>query len=298
MNEMLKTNKYFFMRKIFFISIIFSLIFLPCCSKQNNLKPQKQINRIVSLGASATEILFALDAQDKIVARTDFCDYPEQAKSIKSIGGFDGKSISLESIILCEPDFVYLFATMHDHLIKPLEDLGIKVYVSNANSIEQIKAEILEVGKIIDKEKQAQKVVEQMNQKLNSVTKYVAEKKSKSSLENIKVFWQVWDSPLMTVGKNSFINDIINYCGVTNIFENEISAYPIVTKEAVIYENPDFIFFTSSEKLTQIKKTELKSFNPKYGVYDVGDRDIFSRSTPRVVNAIEELSKIIWETVE
>ena len=119
--------------------------------------------RVVTLGPAATEIIFAIGAQDTLVARTDLCDYPPEAANYPSVGGFAGNTISLEAIIGYEPTLVYLFAGMHDFLIQPLEDLGIKVYVSDAVSIEAVKKEVLEIGELTGHQKGAQKVVKQMD---------------------------------------------------------------------------------------------------------------------------------------
>ena len=96
------------LNKVFgFILFIITFINLNIFPFENQSK-----KRIVSLGPTATEILFAIAAENQIVARTDICDYPPEVKKIKSVGGFDGKSISLEAIISFEPDFVYLFSVV------------------------------------------------------------------------------------------------------------------------------------------------------------------------------------------
>ena len=95
-------------------------------------------DRVVSLSPSGTEILFALGLNDKLVARTDFCNYPEEAKKIDSVGGFDGKSFSIENILSFNPDFVYLTNVMHNHLVNTLESLGIKVYLFDKIFIKHI----------------------------------------------------------------------------------------------------------------------------------------------------------------
>ena len=84
---------------------------------QENHIPQ----RIISLSPSATEILFAIGAQNQIAARSDFCDFPENAKNIPSVGGFDGKTLSIEKILSFSPDFVYLTNGMHNYLIPFLQ---------------------------------------------------------------------------------------------------------------------------------------------------------------------------------
>ena len=92
--------------------------------------------------------------------------------------------ISLEAILCVEPDLVYLFAGMHDYLIQPLKNLGIKVFVSDANSIQSVKNEILEIGKITGHQDEAEKVVLQMNLKIESVYSYTDHKIVKKSKKN------------------------------------------------------------------------------------------------------------------
>ncbi len=200
--------------------------------------------RIVSLGPAATEIIFAIGAQDQLVARTDLCDYPPEASKIASVGGFSGNTLSLESIISFEPTLVYLFAGMHDAFVKPLEELGIEVYVSNATSIEAVKTEVLDIGKLTGHENEAQKVVKEMNTKLSRTEKMYKVKAGKADGKLPTVYWEVWHSPMMSCGKNSFMDDIITKAGGKNIFGEEEYAYPMVSEEAVLLANPDFIFYS------------------------------------------------------
>lgn len=244
--------------------------------------------RIVSLGPSATEIIFAIDAQDQLVARTDLCDYPIEAKNIPSVGGFAANTISLESIISFEPTLVYLFEGIHDNFIQPLKALGINVYVSNATSIEDVKKEILYIGKLTHHEKQAEKVVKEMNEKLALAKSFY----QKIDSERPAVYWEVWNSPIMSVGKNSFMNDIIKSAGGKNIFEAEENAYPMVSQEAVLYAAPDFIFYSGDGMGGG--KPDLK-YNPPKGMYFMGDDDSFVRSSPRCADAVLKLAKILWK---
>ena len=257
--------------------------------KTKKASPKSDI-RIVSLGPSATEVIFAIGAQDLLVARTDLCDYPPEAKNIPSVGGFAGNTLSLESIISYEPTLVYLFAEMHEGFVKPLQDLGIQVYRSNATSIEAVKNEVLDIGKLTGHEKQAQKVVKEMNEKLNR-TKKMYETKIEADAKLPTVYWEVWHSPMMSCGKNSFMGDIISKAGGKNIFADEEQAYPIINEEAVLLANPDFIFY-SGDGMGGGKPSDI--FKPKGGIYYMGDDDSFVRSTPRCADAVEKLAAILW----
>lgn len=257
--------------------------------KTKKASPKSDI-RIVSLGPSATEVIFAIGAQDLLVARTDLCDYPPEAKNIPSVGGFAGNTLSLESIISYEPTLVYLFAEMHEGFVKPLQDLGIQVYRSNATSIEAVKNEVLDIGKLTGHEKQAQKVVKEMDEKLNR-TKKMYETKITADGKLPTVYWEVWHSPMMSCGKNSFMGDIIAKAGGKNIFADEEAAYPMVSEEAVLLANPDFIFY-SGDGMGGGKPSEL--LKAKGGIYYMGDDDSFVRSTPRCADAVEKLAAILW----
>lgn len=257
--------------------------------KTKKASPKSDI-RIVSLGPSATEVIFAIGAQDLLVARTDLCDYPPEAKNIPSVGGFAGNTLSLESIISYEPTLVYLFAEMHEGFVKPLQDLGIQVYRSNATSIEAVKNEVLDIGKLTGHEKQAQKVVKEMDEKLNR-TKKMYETKIAADGKLPTVYWEVWHSPMMSCGKNSFMGDIIAKAGGKNIFAEEEAAYPMVSEEAVLLANPDFIFY-SGDGMGGGKPSEL--LKAKGGIYYMGDDDSFVRSTPRCADAVEKLAAILW----
>ena len=277
-------------KSILFIIILCVAINLTFAAGKKSKKTSSKDIRIVSLGPSATEVIFAIGAQDLLVARTDLCDYPPEAKNIPSVGGFAGNTLSLESIISYEPTLVYLFAEMHEGFVKPLQDLGIQVYRSNATSIEAVKNEVLDIGKLTGHEKQAQKVVKEMDEKISRT-----EKMYKANAENGKlptVYWEVWHSPMMSCGKNSFMGDIIAKAGGKNIFADEEQAYPMVSEEAVLLANPDFIFY-SGDGMGGGKPSEL--LKAKGGIYYMGDDDSFVRSTPRCADAVEKLAAILWK---
>lgn len=277
-----------------FLVIIFTAIsiFTGCREKKVD---KNGINRIVSLGPSATEILFAIGADKQLVACTDFCDYPAEAKTKASVGGFAANSISLESIISYEPDLVYLFSGMHDSLIKPLQDMGISVYVSKAASVDDVKKEIIEIGTITGHSAEAEDVVKEMNLLLAEARNKSAEAKKNGS--SPLIYWQVWDDPLMTAGKNSFINDIITLAGGINIFGEENSDYPIISDEAVIAAKPQFIFISKASDNYSVTNNKIMFYAMKkdsgVSVHYVND-DKFSRPGPRCAEAVQDLTKILY----
>lgn len=246
--------------------------------------------RIVSLSPSGTEIIFALGLGDKLVGRTDFCTFPEEAKKIDSVGGFDGKSFSLENILAFNPDFVYLSNGMHNHLINSLENFGIQVYVSDINSIEDIFKEIISVSKLLNASDVGLNYVSKMKKELNNL---------KEDSSDVNIYCEIFNSPFLTCGKNSFINDIIEYAGGKNIFYFLDSTYPQVSEESIIVNNPQIILAPdySENDLNKIYSRNgwqnIDAIKNKK-VFSVSG-DIFTRPGPRVLEAVILLKEIINE---
>lgn len=246
--------------------------------------------RIVSLSPSGTEIIFALGLGDKLVGRTDFCTFPEEAKKIDSVGGFDGKSFSLENILAFNPDFVYLSNGMHNHLINSLENFGIQVYVSDINSIEDIFKEIISVSKLLNASDVGLNYVSKMKKELNNL---------KEDSSDVNIYCEIFNSPFLTCGKKSFINDIIEYAGGKNIFYFLDSTYPQVSEESIIVNNPQIILAPdySENDLNKIYSRNgwqnIDAIKNKK-VFSVSG-DIFTRPGPRVLEAVILLKEIINE---
>lgn len=246
--------------------------------------------RIVSLSPSGTEIIFALGLGDKLVGRTDFCTFPEEAKKIDSVGGFDGKSFSLENILAFNPDFVYLSNGMHNHLINSLENFGIQVFVSDINSIEDIFKEIISVSKLLNASEVGLNYVSKMKKELNNL---------KEDSSDVNIYCEIFNSPFLTCGKKSFINDIIEYAGGKNIFYFLDSTYPQVSEESIIVNNPQIILAPdySENDLNKIYSRNgwqnIDAIKNKK-VFSVSG-DIFTRPGPRVLEAVILLKEIINE---
>ena len=276
----MKTYKKLFLVLILGIFALSSVLAFGAKDVTDSLEQVIYPTRIVSLGAASTEILFAVGAGDQIVARTDFCNYPEEASEIPSLGGFDGKTFSLESIIAYKPDFVVLFAGMHDHLIEPLKKYEIQYFVSDANSIDHVLAEIQEIGKITGHESEAAALVGDIESAINNL----AFSSSKT------VYWEIWNAPYMSIGSTSFINELISKAGGTNIFGDVEQSYPSVSEESIIARNPDVIFIPS-DAMTSVE--DVKNRNGWQDISAVKNDKIFiinaditSRSGPRIKDAI------------
>lgn len=256
--------------------------------------------RIVSLVPSVTETLFALQAQDMIVARTDFCNWPPEIQTVPSVGGFDGKTISLERIVAFQPDLVCIADVMHNHLIQPLEALGIKVFLSTAQKLDQIYEEIVQLGELTGHQKEAHSLVTQIESQLAEAQQLVA--KAQSSQQNLgtRVYWEVAAAPYFSPGKDSFITDLLVSMGLENIFGTVAQAYPQVNEEGIIAGQPDCIFFPdyNFQGEAGVRAIASRAGWQKLPAVVHGrifpvDSDLFSRPGPRVGTMALELARLI-----
>ncbi len=268
-------------------------------ARQKDLPPV----RIISLVPSVTETLFALQSQDMVVARTDFCTWPPEAQAIPSVGGFDGKTISLERLLSFQPDLVCLAEVMHDHLVQPLESLGIEVFVSNAESIQDIQDEIMTLGSLTGKMDETVLLLDAISRQLEEARRLT--ETSVSARIPKSVYWEVAAAPYFSPGKESFITDLLAIIGMENIFHDLPQSYPQVSEESIIARQPDVIFFPDynfqGEQGAQAIAgragwENLPAVN-NGRIFPV-DSDLFSRPGPRIGLMALELAHLILGAAE
>ena len=259
------------------------------------VKLEKVPERIISLAPSNTEILFALGLGDKIVAVTDYCNYPPEALAKPKIGGFSTPDI--ERVVALSPDLV-LATQMHEAKIIPaLEERGLTVFALAPKTLDEILEAITMVGSLTGKEKEAAVLVTQMGQSIKAVTDKTS---SLTGNERPRVLYLVWHDPLMVAGSGTFQDEIIAKAGGTNCAQ-QLSDYADISLEAVIQSNPEVIIagvgmgtgeslplqFVRAEET--LRNVDARINNKIYGI----DGDLSSRPGPRIVDALEEVAEFI-----
>jgi iron complex transport system substrate-binding protein len=190
--------------------------------------------RIISLAPSLTEIIFAAGAGDKIVGVVEYSDFPSAAKEITVVGRHD--LLDLETILALQPDLIVSWKTGNPvALINRLKEFGIPVYVAEPKKLETIPLHIGNLGALAGTMASANEVINHFNDTLQKL-----EGEYKNQPE-VSVFYQVWDTPLITAGGNELINDIINLCGGSNVFADLSIIAPKVDKESVLARDPQVI---------------------------------------------------------
>lgn len=254
---------------------------------------EKEPERIVSLAPSNTEILFALGLGDKVVGVTNYCDYPEEAKSKEKIGGFADPN--MEKIVSLKPDLV-LATDMHQKPVEQLEKLNIPVVVLTPKDIPEMLNSIEIIGKISGKEAESLKLVETLKDRIKAVEDKVA---GIPQDKRPKVYYEVWPEPFTTAGPGTFVNDIIEKAGGRNIAGDAEKAYPEYSQEMIIAKNPDIIIFShhgSSKTAVEdiLKRPGWENINAVKDkkVFYV-DENIAQRATPRLIDGLEQFAEII-----
>ena len=242
--------------------------------------------RIVALAPHIVENLYAIGAGDLIVGTLDYADYPQEATKIERIGGYNG--ISIEKLLMLKPDMVIAWKSGNqaEDLAK-IKRLGIELYLSDPRFIEGVASEILKLGQITGHIEQSKQVAETFTAKLNAIK---VTQKDKTTLTG---FYQLWPEPMMTVSKNTWINQLIKTCQVTNVFANSDTDYPQISIENVIVTKPQVIIIPD-EKTKRVMPTVNWQQWPeipavKYEQFISVNADLLHRFTPRMLDGLAQM---------
>jgi len=257
---------------------------------------EREPEKIVSLAPSNTEIVYALELQDKLIGVTMYCDCPEAAQQKPKIGGFS--DVDIEKVVAMEPDLV-LAANMHKDEITPgLERLGITVLTIDPKTIDDVLLAIDLVGIATGNREAAASVTAEMNNRIEAVTSKTAEL---SDAQRMKVLYIVWHEPLMTVTSRTRIHEMITKAGGINIAADLGGDYPTISLSVVLMADPQVIIAGSGHgsgqdvpfhfALTESRLAEVEA-RLQNRIYEV-DADLTSRAGPRIVQGLEKLAEFI-----
>lgn len=281
------------MKNSFYLALLIISMFIISCAKKNDENPKKgenkKYNRIVVLDPATVEMIYMLGAEDKIVGVANLERskvWPEEkVAKLESVGTFIKPS--LERIITLKPDLVITSALTDDNLNNGLKSNNIEAKRIQANSIEEIFTNFMEVAKMLGKENEANKIIAEKRVKLEEI--------KKMATINKKGLFVMSASPLMVFGNDNLPNDIMKLLNIKNIAENQKGRNPIVTPEFIIKENPDIII-TLLPNPSQIVATnpQLKNVNAiKNSKFIVVNSSQILRGSPRTIDQIQEIAKAV-----
>jgi iron complex transport system substrate-binding protein len=245
--------------------------------------PEK-IERAVSLAPNLTENIFAVGAGDRLVGVTTFCNYPPEAEKIQKVS--DTQTPNVESIIALKPDVVFVStASQLENFARILERRNIAVFVTNPQNLEDVFKNLETLGRLFGTTEKAEKLVAELKQRIAAIDEKVSGK------PKVRVFVQIDKDSLYTVGKDSFITDLIERAGGESLTKTIETAYPKISKETALALNPDAIILSESPNNLEPNEVFKNSAAVKNGkVYKI-NADLLSRPGPRLVDALEQLAK-------
>jgi iron complex transport system substrate-binding protein len=255
----------------------------------------KAPQRVVSLAPSITEMLFALGLDDQIVGVTNFCNYPPDALTKPKIGYTHP---NLETLLGLRPDMVAAPSEfLRADVVAKLDELKIPVFTLQARSLEDVLSHIHLLGRIFDRSAAADALTRQMRDRLGRITRQL------ESAPHRRVLYVLSSQPLITVGPDSYIHQMIGIAHGSNIAAAASGAYPRLNMETVLEHNPEVLIFPigSTEGVSEGEQQAWTRWTALSAVQHrrlhVVSSDALNRPGPRVMEGLEQLARAIHPEV-
>lgn len=255
------------------------------------IRLEQPARRIISLAPSMTELLFAAGAGSALVGVSEYSDYPPEALDIEIIGRFD--LINTEAILALQPDLVVAWRSGNPRAaVQRLIDLGLNVYVGEPTTLESIPDHLQRLAVLAGTRQTGNAAAQELLQRLNRM------KIRYDDAAPLRVFYQVWNEPLISVGGREIINDVITLCGGINIFADQGLA-PKVSIEAVLQRRPQVIIASGMDLSRPAWLDDWRRW-PQLPAVAEGNLyhippDLLQRQTPRVLDGAEQMCRQLDE---
>lgn len=242
------------------------------------------IERAVSLAPSLTEMIFAIGVGDRLVGVTTYCNHPPDTAKIAKVG--DTQTPNIEAIVALKPDVVFVStASQLEAFMKILDEQDIAVYVIDSKNLDDVLRDLATLAELFETRERVSKLIENLIQRIEGVKEEVAAKPQP------RVFVQISRDPLYTIGKDSFLTELIETAGGTSVTKDVATAYPTLSKETALALNPDVILLSDSEDNREPNDVFKNSPAVKNHRVIRINADIISRPGPRLVDALEQLAE-------
>ena len=242
--------------------------------------------RIVSLAPHITEMLFAAGAGNQVVGAVQYSDYPEAAKKIARVGGYT--SVDMEKVAALKPDLVVAWKSGNRgaHLDK-LRALGIPVFINEPRRIDDVARSIAQLGKLAGTDSAGEAAAQAFRKRHAALAaKY-------SARPPVRIFYEAWNRPLMTINGEHLISDVIRLCGGDNVFAKLPMLAPTIDAEAVLAAMPEVIVASGMgegrpEWLDDWRKWTKLPAVAQGNLFFIPP-DQIQRHTPRILDGAERL---------
>ncbi len=237
--------------------------------------------RIISLSPHVTEMLYAIGAGPSLVAVDEASDWPEPARRLPRVANF--QSLNTDALLALQPDLVVLWQGAAARVETTLAPFGIRVLSLRSQHLADLPLELRLLGRETGHGVAAERLAGQIEQQLAQLRRQHAQQ------PRVRLFYQLWSPPLMTVAEGSWIQDAIHLCGGDNPFAGSPAPYPQVSEEAVLAANPQLLLSPEGDaslanwrrwpRLEAVRRGQLRAINA----------DWLHRLGPRTLQGIEQL---------
>lgn len=257
---------------------------------QTEIRLAAPARRIVSLAPNITEMVYAAGAGDRLVGTVEFSDYPAVAKALPRVGNY--ARIDIEAVAALKPDLVLAWDSGNPSAsVAQLRRLGIPVFVTEPKTLNDIARDLERYGRLTGTDSSGARAASEFLRKRDTLAARYAGRKP------VRMFYQVWDEPLMTVNGKQIISDVIRLCGGVNVFADLPALAPTVSIEAVLAANPDAIIAGGMGErnvawLDPWKKWPRLHATAQGNLFFI-DPSLLQRHTPRLLDGAEQLCAVL-----
>ncbi|WP_341676004.1 cobalamin-binding protein [Niveibacterium sp. SC-1] len=242
--------------------------------------------RIVSLSPHATELLFAAGAGPQVVGVSQYSDWPAEARKRTQVGGYE--ALDLERVLALKPDLVVGWASGNNAAqIAQLRRMNLQVYLSEPKQFADIAADIRKLGQLAGTASQAEARAASLLGRIEALRTRYAKR------QTVRVFYQIWSDPLMTLNGEHLVSQVLTLCGGRNVFDALGTLAPTVTEEAVLKAAPEAILSPSEPGVAAGALDRWKKWSAlpavAAGNLIAVDGNLLNRSGPRIVEGAEQV---------
>jgi iron complex transport system substrate-binding protein len=243
--------------------------------------------RVASLNPATTELLFALGAGPRVVARTTWDVWPEAARQVPDAG--PGLRPNIEAVLARHPDLVVLYASADNRMAaQQLRAAGVSVIALRTDRLADFVRASRELGRAVGESANASTVIDTMQRTLARV------RAATLHLDHPTVFWHVWDSPIYTIGAGSFLDELLTIAGGTNIYADRSEPSPQVSLEDIIKRDPRIILAGVSGKTAIATSPLWKGVRAvREGRVFVVDTNLVGRPSVRAGEAAVSIARLL-----
>ena len=273
----------------------------PCATFKDALGREVNVpeapRRIVALAPSLTEIIYYLGLGDRVVGVTNHCNYPPEAALKPRVGSY--VNLNVERIVSLAPDLVIGTVDGNEKIVVDLLDqAGVPVYLVNPRNVREAVETIAVLGKVCGLERKGRSVARALSARVDHVVDQTAARRRPL------VFLQIHLHPIMSVNTRTIHHDLIHLAGGRNMTAEEPITYPRISLEEIIRRQPEIILISSMERGGRFEKARAEWLTwtsipaVTSGRVHLIDSDLIDRPSPRVVDGLEIMARLIHPEIE